>query len=344
MTPLAVVIDADPGTDDAIGILVAVGSPDLQLRAVTTVGGNASVDVTTENALRLLSAVGSTAPVFAGSASPIGSRERFGRGTLARPHRPGRDRSGLGLPATDRRAQETAAVEFLVETFTGAEAHDTVLVTTGPLTNVASALVRAPNMGRSLRRLIIMGGSRDRGNATRWADFNFWADPEAARVVLRAGIPDIVLFPLDVTRRTRLTEDDCAAIAGTGEAGALAAEIIRSRMSEAASRTSEAARRMSEIGEPSSVASPRSASVHDALCTAHLVAPLVSASERGTVDVDTTGGPRRGTTSITPLHTLSSSAAGNPTVEVVRHARADVLAGVIATATRRLSSHDVGIP
>ncbi|MET7573529.1 nucleoside hydrolase [Streptomyces sp. NPDC005492] len=330
MTPLAVVIDADPGTDDAIGILVALGSPGLHLRAVTTVGGNASVDITTDNALRLLSAVAGPVPVFAGSASPIGSRERFGHGSLARPHRPGRDRVGFGLPATDLRAEDMPAVEFLAQTFTGEEARDTVLVATGPLTNVAAALLRAPDMARSLRRLIVMGGSRGGGNVTASADFNFWADPEAAHIVLRAGIPSVVLFPLDATRRAPLTEADCTAIEHTGEVGALAADIIRSRMPAVRSDGHDAP--------------PRTATVHDALCTAHLIAPVVQASEWCAVEVDTTSSSRRGTTDITPVDFTPTAGTSAPGTEVVRHARSEVLARTIAEATRRLSSRGAQVP
>ncbi len=325
MSPLTVVIDADPGTDDAIGILVALGSPGLHLRAVTTVGGNAALDVTTDNALRLLSAVGRPVPVFAGCEAPIGSRTRFGHGHLARPHRPGRDRLGLGLPATDRRAESVSAVEFLADAFTGEQARDTVLVATGPLTNVAAALRRDPGMARSLRRLVIMGGSRGAGNTTASADFNFWADPRAARTVLRAGIADVVLFPLDATRKAVLTEADCAAIEGTGRVGVLAADIIRSRMPAGSA-------------EAPGTAAPATATVHDALCTAHLVAPVVEASERCAVDVDTGEGDRRGTTTITPAAASAPAGAATRGIEVVRHARSDVLARTIAAATRRLST------
>ncbi len=309
-----VVIDADPGTDDAIGILVALGSPGLRLRGVTTVGGNVSVDAATDNTLRLLTVVESQVPVFPGCASPIGSGESFGTGSLARPPRPGRDRPGFGLPMTGRRAERKSAVDFLVETFTGPDVAETELVATGPLTNVATALLRAPAIARSLRRLVVMGGSRNRGNVTRSADFNFWADPEAARLVLRSEIPEIVLFPLDATRSAPLTDDDCTMIESTGKAGELAADIIRSRMSPAATK-------------------PRTATVHDALCLAHLVAPVVQASERCQVDVDTSDGDRRGATDITLVDHWSSSG-----IEVVRQAQPDVLARTIAKATSRLSA------
>ncbi|MFE2970154.1 nucleoside hydrolase [Streptomyces sp. NPDC059340] len=321
MTSLKVVIDADPGTDDAIGILVALGSADVELCGVTTVGGNAAVEVTTDNALRLLSAVDRPVPVFAGCAAPLGSGERFGYGSLARPHRPGRDLLGLGLPATDRRPEASSAVDFLIDTFTGERAADAVLVATGPLTNVASALRRRPDMARSLSRLVIMGGSRGTGNATASADFNFWADPEAADVVLSAGLPDVVMFPLDATRAARLTESDCATIEQSGYVGTLAAQIIRSRMSTRAADRS--------TGAPL-----RSATVHDALCAAHLVASVVDASERCVVRIDTSTGDRRGTSTLEPA--LGPRTGG---IDVVLHARSDVLARTITEATGRLSAH-----
>ncbi|WP_128428702.1 nucleoside hydrolase [Streptomyces cyaneus] len=320
MTSLTVVIDADPGTDDAIGILVALGHADLELRGVTTVGGNAAVDVTTDNALRLLSAVDRPVPVFAGCATPLGARERFGHGFLARPHRPGRDREGLGLPPTSRRAEDVSAVDFLIDTFTGEQAANAVLVATGPLTNVASALLRRPDLARSLRRLVVMGGARGQGNVTPSADFNFWADPEAARVVLRAGLPDVVLFPLDATRSAPLTESDCVAIERSGHVGALAADIIRSRMPTRAADGS--------VPDPATTAT-----VHDALCTAHLVAPVLQASERCEVDVDTSESGRRGTSVM-----KRASGRDSPGVEVALRARSDILARTIGAATRRMSA------
>jgi inosine-uridine nucleoside N-ribohydrolase len=322
MMPVKIVIDADPGTDDCIGILVALGSPGLELRGVTTVGGNADVEVTTENALRLISAVNSFVPVFAGCAAPLDAISRYGAGPLARPRRSPDGRSYLELPATQLRAQDQTAVDFLIETFTSVEAADTVLVTTGPLTNVASAILRQPRLKRTIPRLILMGGSRGPGNATATADFNFWADPEAAHVVLQADIPHLVIFPLDVTRRAQLTEHDCATIEKSGAVGELAAQLIR--------RYRMTAMRSSRPSEGIVM----SATVHDAFCPAYLVAPVVGGSERCSVHVDTSMGATRGTSKIEPIVEIGD----HNDIEVVLSAHSSVLVQTIADSTRHLSA------
>ncbi|MEV7404917.1 nucleoside hydrolase [Streptomyces sp. NPDC091267] len=306
-----VVIDADPGTDDAVGILIALGAPGLRLRAVTTVGGNAALDVVTDNALRLVDAAGCAVPVYRGAASPLDSAELFGHGALAREPRPGRDGDGLGLAPAVSRAAPGEAARVLCDVFSGPRGAGAVLVATGPLTNVAQALRYRPQLAREVRTLVVMGGSRAGGNATGSADFNFWADPVAAHAVLTAGFPDVVLFPLDTTRAAPVTESQCAAVASAGPGGRLAAGIIRSRM------------RTGPQG--------RVATVHDALCTAHLLAPVMTSSARCTVRVETGRGPERGTSYFGP------AAPGGPGVQVATGADPAALVRVVTEAAASLS-------
>jgi purine nucleosidase len=189
-----IIIDCDPGIDDALALFLAAGSPSLQVLAVTTVAGNRPVETTAVNGRKLMNLAGHAGvPVYAGAARPLGYPEA--RCNLVH----GED--GLGGvdtgPATP--VQEGHAANRLIELLMAHPQGSIELVATGPLTNLALAESLSPGILRRARRLLIMGGAlRFPGNITPAAEFNFYADPVAAQMVLGAGA-NTVLFPLDVT-------------------------------------------------------------------------------------------------------------------------------------------------
>jgi len=203
LTP--VVIDTDPGIDDVLALLLAARSPELSIEAVTVVGGNVGLDACVRNALLTLERSGmeTLPPVAAGCARPL-ERE-----PLDAAHVHGDD--GLGgvadeFPAPTTGISEKGAVELLLDLI-GRRPDELVLVALGPLTNLATALRREPDTVRRLRRVVAMGGAlRVPGNVTTTAEFNLYADPEAAQEVVAARLP-LTLVGLDVTHQTVLHRD-----------------------------------------------------------------------------------------------------------------------------------------
>ena len=180
--PTPIILDCDPGHDDAIALLLALASPELELLGVTTVYGNQTLEKTTANALRVLELAGRTdVPVAAGADRPLAREPRRRR---ARPRRERARRAGAAAAA--RRAASTQhAVEFMAERIRRVR-RPVTLVPTGPLTNVA-LLPRRASGGANVERIVLMGGAIAEGNMTPAAEFNVWADPEAAERVFRAG-------------------------------------------------------------------------------------------------------------------------------------------------------------
>jgi inosine-uridine nucleoside N-ribohydrolase len=195
MGPTPVILDVDPGHDDAVAIMMACGSPGLDLLAVTTVAGNATLPKTTRNALRILSLIGRTdVPVGAGASRP---QERELR-TAEDIH----GESGMDGPEIPEAAYEPdgrGAVGLMADTLR--EAREPVaLIPVGPLTNVAALLREHPDLKGRISRISLMGGSMGLGNTTPAAEFNIFVDPEAAREVFESGLP-ITMSGLDVTHQ-----------------------------------------------------------------------------------------------------------------------------------------------
>ena len=214
--PIPLVIDTDPGIDDALAILLALASPEVDLRLVTTVHGNVELAQTTENALRVLHLAGrSDVPVAAGAAASL---------VHPQPERAGHvhGAAGLGgveLPPSPAAADPRPAVVALAELLMTSPEPVTVAAV-GPLTNLALLLRVFPDAAARIGRLVVMGGSAARGgNVTAAAEFNVWADPEAAQAVLASALPT-VLVGLDVTLPTVLDEDGIARFAAAGPIGA----------------------------------------------------------------------------------------------------------------------------
>ena len=271
------VLDVDTGTDDAIAIMLAALDPRVELLAVTTVAGNAPIEHTTENTLRVLQHVGADVPVHRGAPGPLLPS------TAVRDHPDAGKRihgGYLDLPPARTIPRETPAAEFLVETFDGS---DLTLVPTGPLTNIATALRLDPGLAERIPRLVLMGGGHLRANATASAEYNIWADPEAARIVLQSGIRELVVVPLDATHEALVTGADCDRLEALGTpAGTAAATIIRTRIAG--------------YGAIQPPATPDSAPVHDAVCVAHVIDPDVITTREASVDVELHGELTRGRT------------------------------------------------
>src|SRR5580704_5980786 len=212
-----IIIDCDPGHDDAIALLLAAASPELELVGVTTVAGNQTIEKTTLNALKVLELAGVDCPVAAGAAGPLVRT----RSVAAHVH----GESGLDgpdLPAPTGSAIDLHAVGFMAERIRERRGELT-LVPTGPLTNIALLLALEPDARPE--RIVLMGGSVGEGNRTPAAEFNVWADPEAARRVFESGI-DVTMIGLDVTHRAYITLEETETLRAAGRVGKVAAELL----------------------------------------------------------------------------------------------------------------------
>ena len=196
-----VLIDCDPGHDDAVALLLAAQADEIDLVSVTTVAGNGSLERSTENALKVLTLAGRTdIPVAAGMDRPL-LREPV---TASEVHgETGLDGTELDDPAFE--TEDTHGVDQLIETLRASDEQAT-LVPIGPLTNVAMALRKAPDLTESIERIVLMGGALAEGNVTPVAEFNVYADPEAASIVFQADV-EITMVGLDATRQARYGAD-----------------------------------------------------------------------------------------------------------------------------------------
>jgi purine nucleosidase len=201
MSPRAIILDCDPGQDDAVAILMALGAPEaIELLAVTTVAGNVPLARTHANARRVLELAGRTdMPVHAGCERPI---LRAPVTAEAVHGETGLD--GAGLPEPTMALARGHAVDVIVETLMSRPPGAVTLCPTGPLTNIALAIVKEPGIVPRIREIVLMGGAIGLGNVTPSAEFNLFADPHAARIVFEADAP-IVMFPLDVTHQVIVT-------------------------------------------------------------------------------------------------------------------------------------------
>lgn len=189
-----IILDCDPGHDDAVAIMLAGRHPALDLLGITVVAGNQTLEKTTRNALNVCQYLGIDVPVCAGYGRPM-VREQI---IAANIH----GESGLDGPVFDpltKKLDERHAVDFLIETLLASDG-DITLVPTGPLTNVAMAMRKEPKIIEKIKEIVLMGGSYQLGNVTPAAEFNIYADPEAAYVVFHSGRP-IVMMGLDLTRQ-----------------------------------------------------------------------------------------------------------------------------------------------
>ena len=199
---LPIILDCDPGHDDAIALILALASPELELKAVTTSAGNQTPDKTLRNALRILTLLQrSDIPVTGGAVKPL-MRELIIADNV-------HGESGLDgpdLPEPNFAPQTCNAVELIAQTLRASQQPVTV-VATGPLTNIALLLTSHPELHAKIGRIVIMGGAAMLGNWTPAAEFNIYVDPEAAEIVFQSGLP-IVMAGLDVTHRAQIMSED----------------------------------------------------------------------------------------------------------------------------------------
>jgi len=258
-----IILDCDPGIDDALAIAFAHGHPGLELVGITTVAGNVGLARTTANALAVCEFIGAAGtPVTAGCAGP-----------LLRPALDARQvhgSTGLGgavLPAPSASPAAGHAIDYIIDTVRAAPGEIT-LVATGPLTNIALAVRREPRLADWVREFVIMGGSAGRGNVTPAAEYNNWADPEAAAAVFRAGWV-VTMLGLDVTLQARATE---AVLRQMRDLGRLGTELLLPAL--------EQYRSVSEPGGPP---------VHDVCAVAWVAEPEVFGLVPARVHVELTG-------------------------------------------------------
>lgn len=267
-----VLIDCDPGIDDAIALLLGFACPEaLRVEAITTVAGNVSLVHTTRNARRVRALAGrSDVPVHAGCPRPI----------LAPPHHAahvhGEDGlGGIGLIDDEGGLAARHAVDALADRTAGSDPLTVVAV--GPLTNLAMLLVKRPEVAERFGRVIVMGGGLARGNVTPLAEFNIFADPEAARIVVEAGLRPLV-FPLDVTQQAAVTKADLE------------------RLSEGGGRITEAAVAMLRFYLEAVGARHGGVHIHDAMAVAYAIWPELFEVRAARLTVVTDTGDERGRT------------------------------------------------
>lgn len=220
MEPKPIILDVDPGHDDAVALMMACGHPGLDLLAVTTVAGNVPLEKTTRNALRVLSLVGCTdVPVAAGAARPL----RRALYTAESIH----GESGLDGPEIPDAAfgpDERGAAKLIADTLR-ASPEPVTLVPVGPLTNIATFLREHPDLKDKVARVSLMGGSIGLGNTTPAAEFNIYVDPEAAREVFESGLP-ITMSGLDVTHQAGAGPEERGRLRSVGEIGGVVAGFL----------------------------------------------------------------------------------------------------------------------
>jgi inosine-uridine nucleoside N-ribohydrolase len=265
--PFRVIIDTDPGVDDALALLLAMRSPELKIEAITAVAGNVPLDLTLPNALRMVEIAGrKDIPVAAGARAPLVRRLV----TAAYAH----GENGLGgavfpEPKTKPVAEPAAVlIREIMRKFPG----EVTLLTIGPLTNIAAALNADPALAGMVRHLVMMGGSLSGGNITPAAEFNVYVDPEAARIVFQSGIP-VTMVGLDVTRKTSLTEDHVRQLqAGQNSVSQAAATIAHNAIEHNRERGFAVGPNM-----------------HDSLAVAGFIDPSLLQMKEYYVDVETAG-------------------------------------------------------
>jgi len=273
MNLIPVILDVDPGHDDAVALMFACGAPELDLLAVTTVAVNVPLEKTTRNALRILSLIGHPdVPVAAGAASPLGRRLHTAEGIHGE--------SGLEGPEIPEAAFEPdgrAATDLIADTLRRAP-EPVTLIPTGPLTNVARFLREHPDLRSHIARISLMGGSIGLGNTTPAAEFNVYVDPEAAREVFESGLP-ITMSGLDVTHQASVGPEERERRRSLGRIGGVAAELL-----EFFATTYE---RISGCDAPP---------LHDPVALAAVVEPTVLETRPMRVDVECEGELTRGET------------------------------------------------
>ena len=269
-----IILDCDPGHDDAIAILLAAGNPKIDLLGITTVSGNHNVENTTRNALSVCTAYGIKVPVAKGSPGPliidqVLAVEIHGETGL----------DGPVLPPASFELDRRHAVDFIIDTVMAHEPKTVTLVPVGPYTNIALAVRKDPRIVERVKKVVAMGGAYTRGNITPAAEFNIYGDPEAADVVFRANW-DVTMVGLDLTHQALATPDLQDRVRAVG--GPIAKFILD--IWEFIDTTHGG---LLQIPYPA---------VHDACCVAAMIDPSVFTTEKADIRVETSGRWTKGMT------------------------------------------------
>ena len=271
--PQKIIIDTDPGQDDAVAILLALGAPELEVLGLTVVAGNVPLDLTLGNALRICELAGRTdLPVHAGCGGPL-----EGQLVTAEHVHGASGLDGVDLPEPTMRAAPGHAADFLIETLRREPAGSVTLVPIGPLTNIAEAFRRAPDVVQRVQRIVLMGGGTF-GNVTPAAEFNIHVDPVAAAEVFASGA-ELVVLPLDATHKALTSPDWIEAMRACGPVGRAVAGWTSSY--ERFDREKYGAQ-----GAP----------LHDPCAVAWVIEPGIFSGRRINVEIETEGRWTRGMT------------------------------------------------
>jgi inosine-uridine nucleoside N-ribohydrolase len=274
--PTPVIIDCDPGHDDAMALLLALASPELEVSAVTTVAGNQTLEKVTANAIKVLDVANAQQiPVAAGADRALIHPARVANEVHGETGLDGPD-----LPPPSRDPEPIHAVELIARTL---REQPHTLIAIGPLTNIALLLALHPELTDRIERIVLMGGAIDLGNVTPAAEFNVWVGPEAAHRVFTSGL-DVTMVGLDVTHRAMLSAARAESLRETGRAGAVVADL------HAFYRRFHA-----------QVYGHDDTPVHDALAVASVIRPGLITAQSLPTEVDVTLGPSRGRTVVDRL-------------------------------------------
>jgi purine nucleosidase/pyrimidine-specific ribonucleoside hydrolase len=310
MNAQPVVLDCDPGHDDALALLLAAGDPRLRLLGVTTVAGNQTLDKTTRNALKILALAGvDDVPVAAGCDRPLVGELKVAEDIHGSSGLDGPDLDGPVGAALDVHGVE------LMRRLIAESPEPVTLIATGPLTNVALLLSSHPEVTPNLRRIVFMGGSTERGNSTPYGEFNIVTDPEAADVVLRSGLPT-TMIGLNVTHQAPATTEIIAEFRQMGtRLGTVCADLM----------TFFAGTYLREFGF-------EHPPVHDPIAVAAVLDPSIVRTVPAPVAVELTGTHTRGAT-VVDLHARTGR---DPNADVAVGLEVDAFWKLLMTAVRGL--------
>jgi pyrimidine-specific ribonucleoside hydrolase len=307
--PIPIILDCDPGHDDMVAILLALASPQLEVRGITTVGGNSTLAHTTENALRTLALAGRTdVPVAAGASHPLAGPLRTG----AYVH----GESGLDGPPLPPAGSEPVAMDAVAFIADQLERSDVplTLVPTGPQTNIGRLLRERPDLIDRIAHICFMGGAAGEGNTTPAAEFNIFVDPEAADLTLRSGAP-VTMIGLDVTHRAILWDTERQELAARGgDASKLVAGLLGFYQ-----------------GFHRRVYGWDGGPIHDAVAVAHLAHPGLVTTVRANVVVELGGEFTRGRTVVDLRHVTDRPPNADVGLDIDRERFIELLRVAIAS-------------
>ncbi|MBD8827894.1 nucleoside hydrolase [Pseudomonas sp. CFBP 13602] len=271
------IIDTDPGADDVVALLLALASPEeINVRALTTVAGNVRLDKTSRNARLAREWAGrEDVPVYAGAPKPLVREPIYAANVHGEEGVP-----GIAVHEPSKGLAEGNAVQYLIDTLSNAEPHSITLAMLGPQTNLALALIQAPGITQGIKEVIVMGGAHfNGGNITPVAEFNLFADPHAAQVVLASGVK-LTYVPLDVTHKVLTSPARLQQLAALqNKAGPRVVDILQAYVKAD----------MEHYGLPGGP-------VHDASVIAYLLAPELFSGRKVNLTIDSREGPSFGQT------------------------------------------------